>query len=304
VRRGTCWQRANRSPQLSRSQPRGSASRDIRQGSPRVSPTCCLWKAAVAPPREPRQGLPATQATRSLSVAGTRGGNAPLRRCASHPGFDEQSSAPAGRDRRPTDAAQAPVSLLARAKLVGATPFVAGAFRLVRMRSGGPRFIGRLCSCSLGALGTQSFLGRCLCAQTNASPQPRRPSNPSGLLFTPRCRCDLRLASRAPVSRAAWTDDWPAQRGPLPASPTRASRGNADRRGRVPTCAGTLSPLGRCRYTPSWVDPIPFPPIRPACLPPRRNRRGFFFPTCRWDRQYGCMQTPERVYLRPVCLRA
>jgi hypothetical protein len=28
------------------------------RGSPHVSPTCCLWRAVVAPPREPRQELP------------------------------------------------------------------------------------------------------------------------------------------------------------------------------------------------------------------------------------------------------
>jgi hypothetical protein len=85
------------------------------------------------------------------------------------------------------------------------------------------------------------------------------------------------VASRAPVSRGGWTDDWPAQRGPLPASPTRASRGNA-----VPACAGTRSWLGRCQCTPAgWEPPNPLvpPPIQPKLTwnsAPAKTRRGFF----------------------------
>jgi hypothetical protein len=90
-----------------------TASRDTRQGSPLVSPTRRLWKAAVscvATRLQPE--LPCDAGASQPVVAGTRGGKCPPSVAARPtPESDEQSRAPAGRDRRPTDAARAPVSL-------------------------------------------------------------------------------------------------------------------------------------------------------------------------------------------------
>jgi hypothetical protein len=82
-----------RKPTRARRKPRHAAKL-----SPHVSPPCCLWKAVVpclATRLQPK--LPCDAGASQPVVAGTRGVNAPFRRCASHPGSDEQFRAPVGR---------------------------------------------------------------------------------------------------------------------------------------------------------------------------------------------------------------
>jgi hypothetical protein len=143
-------------------------------------------------------------ATRSVGasqpvVAGTRGGKTPPSVAARPTALATKPGAPAGRDRRPTDAAQAPVSLLARAS------------------RGNADRRGRVPACA-DEIGRPAFHrppralqprcpepSRCsgvACAQTNASPQPRRPSNPSGLLSAAGADVIFASRPRAPAGRA------------------------------------------------------------------------------------------------------
>jgi hypothetical protein len=108
--------------------------------------------------------------------------NSPRRRPAAQEGADNA---------RPTDAARALCYSTARAGLVTLT--VAGAFRFVRMTSGRAAFYRPPLRLQPRCLRNPA-VARALFAQTNASPQPRRPSNPSGLLSAPGA--DVIFASR------------------------------------------------------------------------------------------------------------